>query len=144
MSIRSVGMKGEERIGLVEPDQWKCEFELFESVEEAIELPRIREGFDSIWQFLDLALRISNRPKARTGRSLERHIKVILDEADKIPVKHLLTLQEGVSASEFQRMTDAGVRLVVPRPKIQKFAKSIRPHLQTLESFIADVRMLSV
>ena len=71
-------------------------------------------------------------------------MKVILDEADKIPVRHLLTLQEGVSESEFQRMTDAGVRLVVPKPKIQKFSKSIRPHLQTLESFIADVRLLSV
>ena len=30
MSIgKGVGMKGEERIGLVEPDQWKREFELF-------------------------------------------------------------------------------------------------------------------
>ncbi len=184
----------------------ECEYQLFKSVEEAVELPRIRKGFDTIEEFVKLALAITNRRKARTGQSLEWHIKEIfdeedlredeqysyqpesesgkrpdflfpsesaykdtstscpsdkllmlavkttckerwhqiLDEADKIPVKHLLTLQEGVSESEFQRMTDAGVRLVVPRPKIQKFAKSIRPHLQTLESFIADVRLLSV
>ena len=137
-------MKGDERIGLVEPDQWMCEFELFKSVEEAVELRRLRKGFDNIEKFVKLALAITNRHKARTGRSLEWHIKVILDEADKIPVKHLLTLQEGIFTSEFERMTDAGVRLVVPRPTIQKFAKSIRPHLQTLESFIADVRLLSV
>ena len=68
----------------------------------------------------------------------------ILDEADKIPIKHLLTLQEGVSEKEFQRMKDAGVQLVIPEPLICKFRKSIRPHLLSFESFIADVRLLSV
>ena len=155
-------------------------------------------------QFLEVALRITNRRKARTGQSLEWHIREILDEenlredeqysyqpesetgkrpdflfpsesayknecypkeklrmlavkttckerwhqildeADKIPIKHLLTLQEGVSEKEFQRMTDAGVQLVIPKPLICEFRKSIRPHLQTLESFIADVRLLSL
>ena len=182
----------------------KCEFQLFKSVEEAIELPRIHRGFDSIQKFLDLALTITNRRKARTGRSLEWHLKAIfdeedltegeqynyqpesetgkrpdflfpseaayrdqfypsnrlrmlavkttckerwhqiLDEADRVSIKHLLTLQEGVSEKEFQRMTEAGVRLVIPAPLTVEFAKPIRPHLQTLESFIADVRLLSI
>jgi hypothetical protein len=39
----------------------------------------------------------------------------ILNEADRIPAKHLLTLQEGVSEGQFREMNDAGVRLVVPR-----------------------------
>jgi len=66
----------------------------------------------------------------------------VLNEAARIPVKHLLTLQEGVSEGQFREMTEAKVQLVVPEPLIEKFPRSIRPHIQTLESFIADVRLL--
>lgn len=66
----------------------------------------------------------------------------VINEADRIPVKHLLTLQEGVSEGQFQEMTNANVRLVVPEPLIEKFPRSIRTHIQTFESFIADLRLL--
>lgn len=68
----------------------------------------------------------------------------ILNEANRIPRKHLLTLQEGVSEAQFREMQNAGVSLVVPSPIISKFPKSVRPHLQSLESFIGDVRLLSL
>lgn len=67
----------------------------------------------------------------------------ILNEADRIPVKHLLTLQEGVSEGQFREMTEAGVQLVVPVPLVSSFPKSVQPHLQSLESFIGDVRLLA-
>ena len=38
----------------------------------------------------------------------------ILNEADRIPTKHLLTVQEGVSESQFREMKESGVQLVVP------------------------------
>ena len=66
----------------------------------------------------------------------------ILNEADRIPAKHLLTLQEGVSEGQFAEMTGAGVQLVIPAKLMDSFPKSVRPHLQTLESFIGDVRLL--
>lgn len=66
----------------------------------------------------------------------------ILNEADRIPVKHLLTLQEGVSESQFREMTDAGVRLVVPSGLHDTYSDTVRPHLSTLEEFIGDVRVL--
>lgn len=66
----------------------------------------------------------------------------ILNEAARILVKHLLTLQEGVSVNQFKEMTDANVRLVVPKRIISAFPASVRGHLQTLESFIGDVRLL--
>ncbi len=66
----------------------------------------------------------------------------ILNEADRIPVKHLLTLQEGVSESQFREMEQAKVQLVVPKPLIERFPKTVRSRIQTLESFIADIRML--
>lgn len=68
----------------------------------------------------------------------------ILNEADRIPGKHLLTLQEGVSETQFGEMTNAGVRLVVPLGLTDKFPKSVQPHLQSLESFIGDVRLLAL
>ncbi|MCE3543732.1 restriction endonuclease, partial [Escherichia coli] len=68
----------------------------------------------------------------------------ILNEADRIPAKHLLTLQEGVSETQFREMNHAGVQLVVPAGLTDKFPKAVQPHLQSLESFIGDVRLLPV
>jgi hypothetical protein len=67
----------------------------------------------------------------------------VLNEADRIGTKHLLTLQEGVSEGQFREMTDAKVQLVVPEPLVTKFPKSVQPHLQSLESFIGDIRLLA-
>jgi hypothetical protein len=66
----------------------------------------------------------------------------ILNEADRIQTKHLLTLQEGVSENQFREMVQAHVCLVVPEPLIDRYPKSVRPNLQTLESFIGDIRLL--
>ena len=68
----------------------------------------------------------------------------ILNEARRIDRKHLLTLQEGVSEKQFREMEEAQVQLVVPEPLIKTYPKSVRPHLQTLESFIADIRLLGL
>ncbi len=64
----------------------------------------------------------------------------ILNEADRVPEKHLLTLQEGVSMNQFTEMRKAGVRLVVPRALLRKYPHDARPHLQTLTAFIEAVR----
>jgi len=182
-----------------------CEFEIFRSVEEAVELPVIKAGFSSIEAFTARAQSILQRRKARSGRSLELHAKAllteeglkegaqfvhqpseadpgkrgpdflfptcaayadpsfpparlrmlavkttckdrwrqILTEADRIKTKHLLTLQEGVSEKQFQEMVSAGVQLVVPEPLKSTFPASVQEHLQTVESFIADIRLLT-
>lgn len=182
----------------------ECEFEIFRSVEQAIELPNIIAGFTTVDGFIARAQTILQRRKARSGRSLELHTREIfieerlvegthfahqpisedgktpdflfpsaaayhdpffppdqlrmlavkttckdrwrqiLNEADHIPEKHLLTLQEGVSETQFREMTNAGVKLVVPAGLTDKFPKSVQPHLQSLESFIGDVRLLTV
>ena len=181
-----------------------CEFELFRSVEEAVELPAIKDGFDSMDEFIAQAQTILQRRKSRSGRSLELHVhkifteeglrenqdfahqqeaepgrrpdflfpsadtykdmafpeerlrmlavkttckdrwRQILNEADRIKRKHLLTLQEGVSEGQFREMKDAGVQLVIPTPLIAKFPTSVRPHLETLDRFIADVQGLNL
>jgi hypothetical protein len=184
----------------------ECEFEIFRSVEEAVELPVIKAGFKTIDEFTARAQTILQRRKSRSGRSLELHARAlfveeglregtqfvhqppesdpgkrgpdflfpsgaayadpafpaarlrmlavkttckdrwrqILTEADRIGTKHLLTLQEGVSEKQFQEMVKEGVQLVVPEPLKTTFPASVQEHLQTVESFIADVRLLSV
>jgi len=180
----------------------KCEYEIFRSVEEAVELPNIQAGFENIDDFVARAQSILQRRKARSGRSLELHIREIfleenlrqdqdfahqvisegnkkpdflfpnitayrnpeypaehlrmlavkttckdrwrqiLNEASRIETKHLFTLQEGVSENQFREMTEAGVKLVVPKPLHDKFPKSVQPHLQEFESFLGDIRVL--
>ena len=182
----------------------ECEFEIFRSVEQAVELPNITAGFTTVDGFIARAQTILQRRKARSGRSLELHTREIfieerliegtqfvhqpvsedgktpdflfpsiaayrdpsfprdqlrmlavkttckdrwrqiLNEADRISDKHLLTLQEGVSEAQFKEMTQAGVQLVVPAGLTDKFPKTVQPHLQSLESFIGDVRLLKI
>jgi hypothetical protein len=173
-----------------------CEFEVFRSIERVHAMPRIREGFDSVDAFVEFAGSLTNRRKARSGRSLELQVKQIFDEegvayswtpqtenrktpdfifpsidsyndsswsadrlrmlaakttckdrwrqvineADRIPRKHLLTLQEGVSPAQHQEMQAAGVRLVVPASNVKAFPDEVRPDLMTLEHFVAEVR----
>ena len=57
-----------------------CEYELYRSVEEAVELPKVRQGFESMQAFLGLAQSILQRRKARSGRSLEVHARAIFKE----------------------------------------------------------------
>ena len=68
----------------------------------------------------------------------------ILNEADRIESKHLLTLQEGISERQIREMTKSGVQLIVPKPLHKKFEKAVRPLLWTLEDFISHVRHLSL
>jgi hypothetical protein len=180
----------------------ECEYKIFKSVEEIIELPNIRHGFENIEDFISRAHTILQRRKARSGRSLELHAREIfieeglvenrdfshqpesetgkkpdfifpsesayknpsfpsnklrmlavkttckdrwrqiLNEADRIEKKHLLTLQEGISEAQFREMLTGGVQLIVPSPLVRLYPETVRPHLQTLESFIGDVSLL--
>jgi hypothetical protein len=180
----------------------KCEFEIFRSIEEAIELPAIKLGSPTIDAFIGRAQTILQRRKSRSGKSLELQLKAIfleeglvegkhfsyqprsegksrpdflfpseahykdsrhpahrlrmlavkttlkdrwrqiLREARRIDQKHLLTLQEGISESQFHEIASSGVTLVVPASVAKSYSRTVRPNLQTLESFIADMRIL--
>ena len=72
--------------------------------------------------------------------TLKDRWRQVTEECADLPVRHLLTLQEGVSEAQFRLITEAGIRLVVPEAKIKKFAKSIRQHIMTVEGFMAELR----
>jgi hypothetical protein len=181
----------------------ECEFEVFRSVERAAELPRIRNGFATVEEFIAHAQTVLQRRKARSGRSLELHTREILieegfdegksfshgaesdtgkrpdflfpseaaykdpafpssslrmlavkttckdrwrqilNEADRIREKHLLTLQEGVSENQFREMADARVKLVVPNGLHDAYPAAVRPKLLTLGAFLDELRALT-
>lgn len=66
----------------------------------------------------------------------------ILQEAQRIDQKHLLTLQKGISQNRFGQFEKAGVTLVVPEPLHHHYPGTVRPRLQTVASFIDEVTTL--
>lgn len=66
----------------------------------------------------------------------------ILNEAARVDVKHLLTLQEGVSAQQHDEMAEERVRLVVPSDLLRTYPAEVRPHLMTVGDFLRLVSAL--
>lgn len=60
----------------------------------------------------------------------------ILNEADKIEVKHLFTLQQGISENQLKEMFQYKVQLVVPKRHLSRFPQSFQDKIMTLEKFI--------
>ncbi|MDP2414292.1 type II restriction endonuclease [Daejeonella sp.] len=60
----------------------------------------------------------------------------IINEADRIPTKHLFTLQQGISKNQLEEMYAHDICLVVPKPYLTSFPVEYRSKIQTLESFV--------
>ncbi len=180
-------------------DRRRVEYEIFLLLEEINVLEKIRQGFETVNEFISMANSVSNRRKSRAGKSLELHLeqlftehglshfatqavtegnkkpdfifpsasayqdctfpehklrmlavkttckdrwRQILNEADRIKIIHLFTLQEGVSVAQFREMQKEGVKLVVPAAIQEKFPKEIRNELITLGEFISELKGL--
>ena len=61
----------------------------------------------------------------------------IVNEADKIPNKHLFTLQQGISGNQLKEMKTEGVTLVVPRPYLKSFPEQFQDDIWTLNKFLS-------
>ena len=183
----------------------ECEEQLFYSIEDAIEFPRLRERFDefrTFGEFMDFMQPSAQRRRSRSGNSLQLHVRNIfeeegleegrhfsyqattegsrrpdflfpsaeayhdttfpddklrmlgvktslrerwtevLTEALRVKTKHLLTL-DTVTEGQLGEMERAGLHLVVPRSLHSKSRPPVRPYLQTVESFLADIRLLA-
>lgn len=176
-----------------------CEYELFRSVEQAAVLPRVLEGFTSMEQFIEFALIVTNRRKARAGRSLELHMRLILDEehvsyswsartegkqtpdfifpsieryrdlrwppnklrmlaakttlkdrwrqilqeAKRVKIKHLLTLQPGLSTAQCDEIAEADVILVIPGDLHSTYPRTVRSRLLTVADFVRETKLVT-
>lgn len=66
----------------------------------------------------------------------------ILNEANKIDVSYLFTLQQGVSENQFKEMQGENVRLVVPEPIHKSYPAPIRCDLYSLTGFIEETKAI--
>ena len=64
----------------------------------------------------------------------------IINEANRIPCKHLFTLQQGISAQQLDEMATEQITLVVPAPYIKTYPLEKRDTIWTLRKFIAFVK----
>lgn len=60
----------------------------------------------------------------------------ILNEAARIPVKHLFTLQQGISKNQLEEMYDSNVVLVVPSAYISTYPREYTDKILNLKKFI--------
>ena len=61
------------------------------------------------------------------------------DEADRIAIKHLLTLEPGISRRQTDEMTAQSVVLVVPSSIEETFTAKQRSQLMTVRDFLNEL-----
>lgn len=64
----------------------------------------------------------------------------VLTEADRVDVKYLFTLQQGISKNQLKEMHDSRLTLVVPQKYIASFPQEYQPEISNLTGFIQMVR----
>lgn len=112
------------------------------SVSEASKRPDFL--FPSQTAYQDPAFPVGRLRMLATKTTLRDRWRQILNEADRVSRKHLLTLQEGVSPNQFAEMQAANVQLVVPQPLMLAYPETVRPHLLSVSDFMAELRLLAV
>ena len=60
----------------------------------------------------------------------------VLEEADRIPNKHLCTLEPGISVKQTEAMQNRGLTLVIPAEILSTYTEAQRNDVLTLSSFI--------
>lgn len=64
----------------------------------------------------------------------------VLAEADRIAVKHLLTLEPGISPGQTMEMQEKGIQLIIPTPIQPTFLASQQPELMSISDFLTLTR----
>lgn len=66
----------------------------------------------------------------------------VLNEAIRVPEKHLLTLEAPISTNQLRLMKAARLRLVIPRPIQMVFPTASRSELLSVHEFVSEVKRL--
>ena len=100
--------------------------------------------FPSASCYLDDSFPEKNLNMLAVKTTLKDRWRQVISEANRIPVKYLFTLQEGISENQFQELSDAGIRLVVPANIRKKFLKTLQPEILDLREFINRMKTLQL
>jgi hypothetical protein len=96
--------------------------------------------FPSISNYKDHNFPVSNLTMLGVKSTCKDRWRQVLSEASKIKIKHLLTLEPGISENQTSEMQSSNLRLVLPQPLHETYNLSQRTWLINLEEFITVVR----
>jgi type II restriction enzyme len=69
-------------------------------------------------------------------RTCKDRWRQVLNEGKRIPVKHLLTIQEAISSDQLAEMKMANVTLIVPKAYHKDYDKTVGTEILSVEEFI--------
>ena len=98
--------------------------------------------FPSQADYADRAFPVERLRMLGCKHTVKERWEQVVGEADRIPLKHLFTLQEGVSENQYDKMKNRGICLVVPRSRRLSYPPSVRSELLSLEDFVNEVKQL--
>lgn len=64
----------------------------------------------------------------------------VINEADRVDIKYLCTLQPAISRAQLREMRDSHVQLVVPHDIISSYPKEFQADICDIKSFISLIR----
>jgi hypothetical protein len=72
--------------------------------------------------------------------TLKERWRQVLTEAEKIPRKHLCTLEPAISRNQTDEILKHAVQLVIPEPLHQTYAESQKGQLWSVTAFVEFVK----
>lgn len=96
--------------------------------------------FPSEWKYHDMNFPADSLISLAAKTTCKDRWRQVITEADRIPIHHLCTLQQGVSEAQMDEMQSENVILVVPSPYIRAYPKSKRDRIWSLKKFIDFVK----
>lgn len=67
----------------------------------------------------------------------------VLSEGRRVPLKHILTIQPGISGNQLQQMNECNVRLIVPRKLHKEYPADAKIVISDVETFVSSVSRVS-
>jgi hypothetical protein len=96
--------------------------------------------FPGIAQYSEPGFPISELTFLGAKRTLKDRWRQILKEADRIPTKHLVTVDTALTETQIEEINNAGVKLVVPSPIAGIYPASTAESFLDLSSFLEIVK----
>ncbi len=67
----------------------------------------------------------------------------VLNEGIRVPRKHLVTMQRGISKAQLDEMAESGISLVVPSTLHRDYPTGSAMDLRTIDAFIDEVKRIT-
>ncbi|HEY0930775.1 MAG TPA: type II restriction endonuclease, partial [Gemmatimonas sp.] len=96
--------------------------------------------FPSAKAYTDASFPAANLRMLAAKYTAKDRWRQVLNEAERIPQKHLLTLEPAISKGQLSLMQRASLTPVIPAPIRNKYADDARGGILTVQGFIDELR----